>query len=51
MVLEPVHCPKCDGIDVIKHGTAAGKLRYRCQKSDCNRSTFIRAVTLPTHRR
>ncbi|CAA9309340.1 hypothetical protein AVDCRST_MAG94-863, partial [uncultured Leptolyngbya sp.] len=21
MVLEPIHCPDCDGIDVIKHGT------------------------------
>lgn len=42
MILEPVHCPNCDGIDVIKHGTtAAGKQRYRCQNTDCERSTFI----------
>ena len=43
MVLEPVHCPNCDGIEVIKHGTtAAGKQRYHCQNSECERSTFIR---------
>ena len=42
MVLEPVHCPNCDGIDVFKHGTTAdGKQRYRCQNPDCERSTFI----------
>lgn len=43
MVLEPIHCPSCDRIDVIQHGkTAAGKQRYRCQNSECQRSTFIR---------
>jgi transposase-like protein len=43
MVLEPVHCPNCDGIDVIKHGTTAvGKQRYRCQNPACERGTFIR---------
>lgn len=43
MVLEPIHCPDCDGIDVIKHGTtAAGKQRYRCRNQACNRSSFIR---------
>jgi insertion element IS1 protein InsB len=42
MVLEPIHCPDCDGIAVIKHGTTAvGKQRYRCQNSECERSTFI----------
>jgi transposase-like protein len=42
MILEPLHCPNCDGIDVIKHGqSAAGKQRYRCQTPECNK-TFIR---------
>jgi insertion element IS1 protein InsB len=46
MVLEPVHCPDCDGIDVIKHGkTKEGKQRYRCQNPDCQRSTFIRSYS------
>jgi transposase-like protein len=43
MVLEPIHCPDCDGIEVIKHGTTgAGKQRYRCQNRECSRSSFIR---------
>jgi len=43
MVLEPIHCPDCDEIDVIKHGkTAADKQRYRCQNPECSRSSFIR---------
>ncbi len=42
MVLEPIHCPDCAGIEVIKHGTtAAGKQRYRCQHPECERGTFI----------
>ena len=43
MILEPVHCPNCNGIEVIKHGTTAeGKQRYYCQTLDCERKTFIR---------
>ena len=43
MILEPLHCPTCDGTDVIKQGTsAAGKQRYRCQNSECEKKTFIR---------
>jgi insertion element IS1 protein InsB len=43
MVLEPVHCPNCNGNSVIKHGTtAAGKQRYRCQNVACDGGTFIR---------
>ncbi len=42
MVLEPVRCPRCDEIEVIKHGkTAQGKQRYRCQQLECTLSTFI----------
>jgi insertion element IS1 protein InsB len=42
MILEPLHCPSCDQIDVIKHGrSAAGKQRYRCQNPECEK-TFIR---------
>jgi transposase-like protein len=43
MVLEPIHCPECNGNEVIKHGTTAvGKQRYRCQNQVCRRSSFIR---------
>lgn len=43
MVLEPVHCPDCDGTQAIKHDkTPEGKQHYRCQDQKCKRSTFIR---------
>jgi transposase-like protein len=42
MVLEPIHCPDCQSIDVVKHGrTAAGKQRYCCRNSACARRSFI----------
>lgn len=42
MVLEPVHCPECDSINVVKHGkSAAGKQRYCCRNVDCSRRSFI----------
>jgi len=42
MILEAIHCPDCDGIEVIKHGTTPdGKQRYFCQSSECARRTFI----------
>lgn len=42
MVLEPIHCPDCQSINVVKHGrTAAGKQRYCCRNSDCWRRSFI----------
>jgi transposase-like protein len=42
MILEPIHCPRCNEIEVIKHGkTAQGKQRYRCQQMECERGTFI----------
>jgi transposase-like protein len=46
MVLEPVHCPNCDSIDVVRHGkTAAGKQRYLCRNPECGRRTFVRHYT------
>ena len=42
MILEAIHCPDCDGIEVIKHGTTpSGKQRYFCQSSECARRAFI----------
>jgi transposase-like protein len=50
MVLEPIHCPACDGIKVIKHGTTPdGKQRYFCQTSECDRRTFILSYTYLGH--
>lgn len=46
MILEPIHCPECDGIEVIKHGTCpGGKQRYFCQDSECPRRTFVLQYT------
>lgn len=50
MVLEPIYCPGCDGIEVIKHGTTPdGKQRYFCQNSECDRRTFILQYTYCGH--
>jgi transposase-like protein len=42
MVLEPVLCPTCQGIDVVRHGLSGeGKPRYKCRNPECQRCTFI----------
>jgi len=43
MVLEPIHCPACQGTHVVKHGkTSDGKQRFRCQHETCPGVTCIR---------
>jgi transposase-like protein len=43
MVLEQIHCPNCNRINVIKHGkTPDSKQRDRCQNPECPKRTFIR---------
>jgi transposase-like protein len=43
MVLEPVHCPDCNSINVVRHGkTAQRKQRYLCGNKDCKRRSFIK---------
>lgn len=50
MVLEPIHCPKCNGIDVVKNGTSpAGKQRYVCQNSECLCRSFILSYSYRGH--
>jgi len=45
MILEAIHCPDCDGIEVIKHGTTPdGKQRYFCQSSECRSAHLYYAV-------
>jgi insertion element IS1 protein InsB len=42
MVLEPIQCPDCQSVDVVKHGrSAAGKQRYCCRNWECSRRSFI----------
>jgi transposase-like protein len=46
MAFEPVHCPTCDGAEVVKHGkTSDGKQRVRCQHPPCASVTLIRTST------
>jgi insertion element IS1 protein InsB len=43
MVVEPIHCPACQGTDVVKYGkTSDGKQRFCCQNETCPSVTFIR---------
>ena len=43
MVVEPIHCPACQGTEVVKHGkTSDGKPRFRCQHETCTSVTCIR---------
>jgi len=42
MVLVPIKCPICNGIEVIKHGnTSNGKQRFNCKDLNCEGRTFI----------
>ena len=46
MVLEPVPCPNCGSVNVVRHGkTAQKKQRYQCQNTLCCRRTFIQEYT------
>ena len=48
MAFEPVHCPTCHGVDVVKYGkTSDGKQRFRCQNVQCACATFIRDYSYP----
>ena len=39
MVLIPIKCPHCEGIDVRKYGVSTtGKQRYMCLNADCRRT-------------
>ena len=43
MVVEPIHCPACQGTDVVKYGqTSDGKQHFRCQHATCPGGTCIR---------
>ena len=48
MVVEPICCPHCKGIEVVSYGkTATGKQRFRCQNRRCGKRTFLRAYSYP----
>jgi transposase-like protein len=46
MITQVLHCPYCQGIDIVKHGTTPeGKPRYRCRACPERGRTFLLAYT------
>jgi transposase-like protein len=46
MAFEPIHCPTCHRVAVVKYGkTSDGKQRFRCQDPACKCITFIQNYT------
>ena len=44
MVLQVLHCPYCQGTDIVRHGlTRQGKQRYRCRACPEHGRTFLLA--------
>ena len=42
MTYVPVHCPDCQGVDVVRYGKQRhGPQRYRCNHTDCPRHIFL----------
>jgi transposase-like protein len=42
MILQVLHCPHCQGTDIVRHGTTRqGKQRYRCREQRCAGRTFL----------
>src|SRR4029453_13393798 len=46
MITQVVHCPYCQGIDIVRHGTTPeGKQRYRCRTCPIRGRTFLLEYT------
>jgi transposase-like protein len=47
MITQVLHCPSCQGIDIVKHGLSPeGKQRYRCRACRKGRGrTFLLAYS------
>src|SRR5215468_8262860 len=42
MIMQILHCPHCQGTDIIRHGkTRPGKQRSCCQETVCDGRTFL----------
>ncbi len=42
MITQVLHCPNCQGTDIVKHGKSPeGKQRYKCRETACDGRTFI----------
>jgi transposase-like protein len=48
MILQVLHCPHCQGTDIVRHGqTKQGKQRYRCREQRCAGRTFLLDYSYP----
>ncbi len=49
MIIQVLHCPYCQGTDIVRHGTSPeGKQRYRCRECFEGRGrTFLLAYAYP----
>jgi len=46
MMTQVLHCPYCDGTDIVRHGTTPeGKQRYRCRAWPDRGRTFLLEYT------
>jgi transposase-like protein len=42
MITQILHCPSCQGTDIVRHGTTPqGKQRYRCRQCPEHGRTFL----------
>lgn len=42
MITQVLHCPHCQGIDIVKNGkTPQGKQRFLCRERPCDGRTFL----------
>ena len=52
MIIQVLHCPYCQGTDIVRHGTSPeGKQRYRCR--ECRRGVdarFCWTIPMPANR-
>ena len=48
MITQVLHCPYCQGTDIVKHGTTPeGKQRYRCRECPGRGRTFLLEYAYP----
>src|SRR5262249_1218116 len=48
MIIQVLHCPHCQGTDIVRHGqTRQGKQRYRCREQRCAGRTFLLDYSYP----
>ena len=48
--MQVLHCPHCQGTDIIRHGkTRQGKQRYCCQETVCDGRTFLLEYSYAGH--